>query len=150
MYEIRFAWFQNNRQSVSSDYSLLIWQIFQPLRFCPEPSVKLKSFLNLVFVLYSLGGFWTFFIRKDEMFFSGLTLSLKRGGEGLLQPPPPLLDFSSCRFCFLARIAIRSFYPPFVQIPMYLWKNFHEKFEGRGCCNNPPSWEPEIGGTKKK
>ena len=52
--------------------------------------------------------------------YTSLTLSLRRGGGGggLLQPP--LSDFPSCRFCVFAKIAIRSIYPPFVQIPMYL------------------------------
>ena len=30
----------------------------------------------------------------------------------------PFLDFYSCRFCIFAKIAIRSIYPPSVQIPM--------------------------------
>ena len=35
-------------------------------------------------------------------------------------------DFPSYHFCVFARLAIRSIYPPFVQIPMYLWKKFQE------------------------
>ena len=38
--------------------------------------------------------------------------------------PPPLLDFPSYHFCVFAKIAIRSIYPPFVQIPMSLLQNF--------------------------
>ena len=45
-----------------------------------------------------------------------LTLSLR----GAVATPPPLSDFPACRFCFFARIAIWSIYPPFVLLPMYL------------------------------
>ena len=34
----------------------------------------------------------------------------QEGGE-LLQPPPPLSDFPSCRFCVFAKIAIRTLCP---------------------------------------
>ena len=40
--------------------------------------------------------------------------------EGEAVAAQPLSDFPSCRFCVFAKIAIRSIYPPFVQIPMYL------------------------------
>ena len=50
-----------------------------------------------------------------------LTLSLRKGG-GVVSTP--LSDFPSCRFCVFAKIAIRSIYPPFLQIPMYLGKKF--------------------------
>ena len=64
-------------------------------------------------------------------------------GGGLLQPPP-LSDFPSYHFCVFAKIAIRSIYPPFVQIPMYLWKNFSKIFAvgkvgGGGLQHPPPS-----------
>ena len=41
-------------------------------------------------------------------------LSLSQEGVGLPA------DFPLCRFCFFDKMAIRSIYPPFVQIPMYL------------------------------
>ena len=40
-----------------------------------------------------------------------ILVSLRVGGWGLLL----------CGFCMLAKIAIRSIYPPFVHILMYLW-----------------------------
>ena len=55
--------------------------------------------------------------EKHRQFVLRLTLSLRRGG---VVATPPLSDFPSCRFCVFAKIAIRSIYPPFVQIPIYL------------------------------
>ena len=60
------------------------------------------------------------FLTKLEMMHqlpTYLTLSLRRG---VVATPPPLSDFPSYPFCVFAKIAIRSIYPPFVQIPMYL------------------------------
>ena len=51
-----------------------------------------------------------------------LTLFLRRGG---CCNPPPFRIFPRAVF---AKIAIRSIYPPFAQIPMYLWKNFQTVF----------------------
>ena len=47
-------------------------------------------------------------------------LSQEEGGGGVVAIP--LSDFPSYHFCVFAKIAIRSIYPPFIQIPMYLWK----------------------------
>ena len=49
----------------------------------------------------------------------------QEGGGGSLQPPLPF-GFPSCRFSYFAQIIIRSIYPPFFQIPMYLWKKFQK------------------------
>ena len=58
------------------------------------------------------------------------------------------LDFSLCRFCILAKTAIRPVFPPFLQIPMYLLEKIlnilrrTEKLGGGGERNKPtPSWE---------
>ena len=51
------------------------------------------------------------------------SLTLSQEGGGLLQPP-----FRIFPRTIFAKIAIRSIYPPFVQIPMYLWKNFSKIF----------------------
>ena len=97
---------------------------------------------------------WTLFLaskllsnRSDIQ----LTLSLRRVGGGLLQPP--LSDFPSCRFCVFAKIAIWSVYPPFVQIPMYLWKKFSKVFcreksweVGWGLQQPPPPPPPALRG----
>ena len=76
------------------------------------------------------------------------------GGGGLLQPP--FSDFPSYHFYVFAKIAIRSIYPPFVQIPMYQWKNVSKIFAvenvgggGGGGCNNPPP-PPEREGVAAK
>ena len=72
--------------------------------------------------------------------------------EGGVVATPPLSDFPSCRFCVFAKIAIRSVYPPFVQIPMYLWKKFQKflpwkKLGGGGAATTPPppNWEGRGG-----
>ena len=60
----------------------------------------------------------------------------QEGGGGGCCSPPPLSDLPSYHFCVFAKIAIRSIYPPSVQIPMYLkkfFKNFcREKSWGVG------------------
>ena len=85
------------------------------------------------------------FIKLVIFFFLNLLSQEGGGGGGLLQPPCPFSDFPSCRFCLSAKIAIRSIYPPFVQIPMYLRKIFSKIFSviqiggrGVGGCNTPP------------
>ena len=70
-----------------------------------------------------------------------LTLSLR-----LLYAPPPLFsDFPSCRFCYIATIAIRSIYLLFVRCPCINEKNsnnFAVKEVGGGCNNSPrPEWD---------
>ena len=47
-----------------------------------------------------------------------ILVSLRVGNMGVVATT--LSDFSLCGFCMLAKIAIRSIYPPFVQILMYL------------------------------
>ena len=47
-------------------------------------------------------------------------LSQDGGGGGAGCCNPILSDFPSYHFCVFAKIAIRSIYPSFVQIPMYL------------------------------
>ena len=73
----------------------------------------------------------------------------QEGGGGCCTP---LSDFPSCRFCVFAKVAIRSIYPPFVQITMYLFNNCcHKKSCGMGGgCNNPPPSRKERGGSKNK
>ena len=80
------------------------------------------------------------FLKKWLCFLGLLTLSPRRGGGGVVATL--LSDFPSYHFCIFAKIAIRSIYPPFVQIPMHPWKKFAQflpwKKLGGGGCNNPP------------
>ena len=81
-----------------------------------------------------------------------LALSVRRGR--LLKPPSPRWDFPSSRFCILVKIAVWSIYPPFVQIPMFLWKKIQNymppKMLGDGGLQQfSPSWERRGGGRNK-
>ena len=100
----------------------------------------------------------TVFIYHVRSQFVPLTLSLRRVGDCC--NPPPFSDFTSYHFCVFAKIAIWSIYPPFVQIPMYPWKNFSKIFAvkkvggwgggGGAATTPPPSWEGRGGSKNKK
>ena len=72
------------------------------------------------------------------------------------QPPSPFRIFPHVVSAVFAKIAIQPIYPPFVQIPMYLWKkNFKnfavKKSRGRGgVATTPPPPSPERGGNKSR
>ena len=76
--------------------------------------LPLKSHLSVASTTFT---FVPFAVCQCIWVFSFNPLS-QEGGRGLLQPP--LSDFPSYHFCVFAKIAIRSIYPPFVEIPTYL------------------------------
>ena len=86
---------------------------------------------------------------------TSLILSLRKGGggDGVVATPPPFSDFPLCRFCVFAKIAIRSIYSAFVQIPMYLWKKSSKIFAMKkvgvvwGVATTP---RPEMEGVAAK
>ena len=84
--------------------------------FLPTLAVPAFRLFELCFLGYALPQFVVIFVLVLN------PLSQERGGGRGGCCKHPLSDFPSCRFCncIFAEIAIRSIYPPFIQIPMYL------------------------------